>query len=342
MVEIDIEDLHELAAYLRVTGRVGQDETIESRVLSGGVSNRTVWLERAGGQAWVLKQALKKLRVEVDWFSSPERIGREALGMSWLAKLTPAGSVPALVFEDPRQHLLAMEAVARPFENWKSSLLAGEVDERLVGQAAELLGAIHRNSFERREELAGVFAERCFFESLRLEPYYGFTATRVPASAGWLTELMNETRSTTLTLVHGDYSPKNMLIHKGRLILLDHEVIHWGDPAFDLGFFLAHLLSKAHHLPQHRAPFGQSALLFWRIYEAAIAGMPWRSGLEARAVRHTLACLLARVRGRSPLEYLDGQERSRQETAVLSLAASFPMSLSELRDRFLACLSSND
>src|SRR2546421_12268854 len=99
-MELDIEDRAQLESYLRSTGRIGADEQIESRVLAGGVSNRTVWVKRASGEAWVLKQALAKLRVKVDWFSDPARIGREALGLKWLAKLAPPGTITPLVFED--------------------------------------------------------------------------------------------------------------------------------------------------------------------------------------------------------------------------------------------------
>src|SRR5689334_23288532 len=117
---VDIEDAGALVAYLRARGWLRADETPDVRVLAGGVSNRTVWVGRAGGEAWVLKQALAKLRVAVDWFSSPERIRREALGIRRLRELAPAGSIVRLVFEDPEQHLLAMEAVPEPHDNWKS------------------------------------------------------------------------------------------------------------------------------------------------------------------------------------------------------------------------------
>ena len=115
-------------------------------------------------------------------------------------------------------------------------------------------------------ELAGLFDDRSHFESLRLEPYYAFTATQIPAAAGFLQALIAGTRARRLTLVHGDFSPKNILIHRDSLVLLDHEVIHWGDPAFDLGFSLTHLLSKAHHLPNHRADFANAAREYWQTY----------------------------------------------------------------------------
>jgi 5-methylthioribose kinase len=321
--EFDIERPADLLGYLRASGRIGRDETPQMQILPGGVSNRAVLVERPGGEAWVVKQALAKLRVAVDWFSSPARIEREALGLRWLATLAPPGTTTPLIFEDRDNYILAMAAVPRPHDNWKSLLLAGRLDLDHVAQFGRLLGTIGRNA-AGNPELAAVFDDRSFYDSLRLEPYYRYTATQVPAAAPFIGALLEETWATRLTLVHGDYSPKNILVHHGRLILLDHEVIHYGDPAFDLGFGLTHLLSKAHHLPARRADFAAAAVLFWETYLDALGDRPWTVGLEARAVRHTLACLLARVAGRSPLEYLDAAERARQQAVVAALMLDPP------------------
>lgn len=331
---LDIEDPQALLAYLRRTGRIGPDEQPRLTTLQGGVSNRTVLVEREAGEAWVLKQALAKLRVQVDWFSSPERIYREALGLAWLARLAPPGSMTPLVFEDRAQHLLAMQAVPRPHENWKMVLLSGRIQTGHVAQFATLLAAIHREGYLRRAELAEVFADRSFFESLRLEPYYSYSARQTPAAAGFLEALIRDTLARRITLVHGDYSPKNILIHQDRLILLDHEVIHFGDPAFDLGFALTHFLSKAHHLPSLRTKFAAAARECWQVYREALGKPAWAADLEPRAVRHTLACLLARVAGRSPLEYLGPEERIRQRDLVLRVIPAAPARIADLVSRF--------
>jgi tRNA A-37 threonylcarbamoyl transferase component Bud32 len=348
---LDIEQPGALLTYLRHNGHIGVDEQPVIRNLAGGVSNRTVWVQRSSGEAWVLKQALPKLRVSVDWFSSPERIHREALGLRWLTQLAPPGSITPLVFEDHTHHLLAMQAVPQPHDNWKTLLLAGQLAADHVIQFGRLLGTIHRQAYKRRGELAAVFEERAFFESLRLEPYYSYTASQVPAAADFLQHLIAETRACRQTLVHGDYSPKNVLVYQGRLILLDHEVIHWGDPAFDLGFSLTHLLSKVHYLLDQRDAFAAAARQYWQIYTETIGDVfqaypsPVQnylggadSDLEFRAVRHTLGCLLARVAGRSPLEYLDEASRIRQREAVLALLTNPPGRVAELVNEFVARL----
>ncbi len=334
---LNIEQPNELLRYLRDTQRIAPDETPVFETLRGGVSNRTVRVTRPSGEAWVMKQALAKLRVAVDWFSSPERIGREAAGLHHLHALAPTGTIPALIFEDHNHHLLAMEAVAEPHVNWKTLLLAGDVQQAHVEQFGRLLGTIHRAS-SGRNDLVEAFGDRSFFETLRVEPYYRYTAEQHPATRPFFDNLITETLSQRLAVVHGDYSPKNILVCNERLILLDHEVIHYGDPAFDLGFSLTHLLSKAHHVGNQdaakRTEFLEAARLYWQSYLDALGDVDWREGLEVRAVRHTLACLLARVDGRSPLEYLSSAERDWQRELVLGLMANPLSTVAQLVARF--------
>ncbi|MHB8630274.1 MAG: phosphotransferase family protein, partial [Aggregatilineales bacterium] len=301
---LDIENHEQLRAYLIDRGYIRDNEAVVIQNLSGGVSNRTVLVENAMGVSWVIKQSLAKLRVQVDWYSDPNRIHREALGLHWLPEFVPDGTIPALIFEDESTHVLGMAAVPAPHRNWKAMLLNGTVDMHHVSQFGQILGGIHRGAYLKREAVQPVFADQSFFESLRLEPYYLYTAKQHPSTKDFFYSLTNATRANAHTLVHGDYSPKNILVYQDRLVLLDYEVIHFGDPAFDLGFSLTHLLSKAHHLADHQLIFASAVALYWHTYLETIGDVPWRAELEGRTVRHTLACLLARVSGRSPLEYL--------------------------------------
>ncbi|HEY3787197.1 MAG TPA: aminoglycoside phosphotransferase family protein [Urbifossiella sp.] len=335
---LDIENAMALRRYLTAAGLLLENQIITAMVLPGGVSGRTVLVEWPDGRGLVFKQALTKLRVAVDWFSDPVRVHREALGLHWLAKLAPTGSVPGLVFEDSNEHVVGMEAVPRPHSNWKSLLLTGKLETDHVTQFGRWLGTVHRLSWLQRDEIAPAFDDRSFFESLRVEPYYQYTASQVPSAACFLGELIEATRRRRLALVHGDFSPKNVLVHSGRLVLLDFEVIHWGDPGFDLGFGLTHLLSKAHHICAYRGDFGRAAADFYKTYTDALGDLPWAGDLEPVAVRHALGCMLARVAGRSPLEYMSDAERERQRAAVLTLIAQPPIGVDDLIGAFLAHL----
>jgi aminoglycoside phosphotransferase (APT) family kinase protein len=332
VTSIDIEDPLQLRPYLLAHGLASEQEQPTIQVLGGGVSNRTVYVRCSTGE-YVLKQALPKLRVAVEWLSDPRRIHQEALGLSTLGDLVP-GSTPQLIFEDSSQHVLAMRAVPQPHENWKTMLLREGPMADHVRQFAVLLASIHRAACERAHQLQTTFEDRSFFESLRLEPYYQYTASQVPLAQNFLNQLIDRTRATHLTLVHGDYSPKNILIHENKLILLDHEVIHWGDPAFDVGFSMTHLLSKAHHRIAHRPAFITAAKSYWHQYHQTLGDVPWAAHVEVAGVQHTLACLLARCRGRSPLEYLNESEKAHQAEVVVDMMQSPPTNMPRLIEQF--------
>ena len=327
MVALNIENDTELTDYLVQNGHVTPGEPLSLHVLSGGVSNRAVLLQRKTGEAWVIKQALPKLRVKADWFSDPARIHCEALGMRWLAKFTQPRTIPELIFEDTDYHILAMSAVPQPHTNWKHMLLNGDVQAHHIKQFAQILADIHTQSYRQRETVEPVFRERQFFESLRVEPYYSYTSQQQPQAAMFYEQLIADTRQNVLTLVHGDYSPKNILVREERLVLLDHEVIHFGDPAFDIGFSMTHLLSKAHHVGHARRDFVDAAHTYWTHYHEKTTAL---FDHEERSVRHTLACLLARVDGRSPLDYCTDTEQEAQRRATLRLMTTLPATMPEL------------
>lgn len=334
---IDIEQPAALLVYLHANGFIQPTERPQIDYLAGGVSNRTALVTRTSGEQWVIKQALEKLRVQVDWFSSPARIEREAAGLRWVAQAIP-DHTPTLIHLDTATHILIMSAVPQPHENWKLLLLQGALDLNHVRQFAAQLSAIHRYGHMQRDYAHAEFADRKFFESLRIEPYYQYMAAQVPSAHAFIADLIDATRQRLHTVVHGDYSPKNVLVYQDRLILLDYEVIHWGDPAFDLGFALTHLLSKAHYLTAYRGQFVQAATVFWETYQAGVNDLPWFADLEGFAVRHTMACLLARVKGRSTLEYLNQAQRDRQLQVVTALIARPPATIAALIEAFVTAL----
>jgi 5-methylthioribose kinase len=333
--EIDIEEFGSLRRYLTERGHLKPDESISFKRLLGGVSNRTVRVGWPDGHGWVLKQALAKLRVYVDWFSDPERIGVEAKATRWLNALAPKDTTPLFVFEDIANHLMAMEAIPEESESWKSVLLSGRIVSDHFEQFGQLLGTIHRRSSEAGSEISRVFGDTTYFKSLRLDPYYLYAAGKAPIAAWFLEALVEETMHHRHSLVHGDFSPKNTLIYHNKLILLDYEVVHFGDPGFDVGFALTHFLSKANHLQSERHSLAAAAALFWNVYRRQIDRLEWSHILEPRAVRHTLACLLARVIGKSPLEYLTPLQATRQLGAVLELIAKPPSGVNDLISEFI-------
>ena len=319
---MNIENHDELTVYLRAADHVGKQEVVHMTTLAGGVSCNTVQIHRSSGPDIVVKQALAKLKVRQDWFSDPIRIHREAAAMRQLNQITTQGRVPQFYFEDHDLHLLGMEAVPSPHDNWKTLLLGGRIDDRHIEQFGRLLAEIHRASYDD-SSMREQFNDCQFFESLRIEPYYTFTAKQVPKAGKFLRELITDTRCNSSTLVHGDYSPKNILIHQNQMTLVDHEVMHFGDGTFDIGFSMTHFLSKANHVAGHRAAFINASHFYWDTYRNHFAvDKQW----EQRAVRHTIACMLARVEGKSPLEYLSEDDKRAQRKLCLKLMTHLPSS----------------
>ncbi|MBW7890588.1 MAG: aminoglycoside phosphotransferase family protein [Chitinophagaceae bacterium] len=311
---VDIEDIDSLRNYLVDLKQISPGEDCTLQILKGGVSNKTVWVTRPGGEQWVIKQALSKLRVKEDWYCVQDRIEVEYEGLKWLSEILPEGSVPEPVFFDKKDYVLCMSAVPRPHENLKSLLLHGLVEYRVFEKLGIMLGRIHMSG---KEDLRAqsIFDNRRFFEDLRIEPFYEFTAQQLPESRSFYDRLMDETLNIRTTIVHGDYSPKNILVKDEKVILLDYEVMHRGDPAFDIGFFLCQVLSFANHLQGCREKLINAAAVFWENYVETISGADILS--EQLAVKHTLGCLLARVKGRSPVDFLNREEQHRQVTISL-------------------------
>lgn len=327
---MNVEDPASLAPYLHHRGY----EMEESRILPGGVSNNTVLVRLMDGTSIVVKQAREQLKSAAEWISDPARIGQEALAMEWLSHWTPAGSIPGLRFLDTANHILAMEAVPQPHHEWKKLLLSGQIDLNHFSRFGELLASIHRGSYWERSEVEPLFRDQSFFFSLRVEPYYLYAANNEPRAAVFLRELVRETQARRFALVHGDYSPKNVLVRGDQLILLDHEAANFGEPTFDVGFALTHFLSKARHLPEHRERLRAGAHEFWRAYRRGLPATKEFADVSERALRHTLGCLLARVAGKSLLEYLTAEERDTQRATVVRCIGEIPARVEDLIDQF--------
>ena len=229
-----------LVAYLRDAGRIDADERRpRCRVLAGGVSNQTVLVERdsgrgVGAQAGAGEAAGRGRLVQRPGADPPRGAGAALARRS----SRPPGAITPLVFEDHEHHLLAMEAVPQPHENWKIDAARRAAGRDHVEQFGELLG----HDPPPRLGAAGTSWPRSstterFFESLRLEPYYEYTAKQVPEAAPFLaSRLVDDTRAPRDHARARRLQPEERPGPRGRLVLLDHEVIHWGDPAFDLGF----------------------------------------------------------------------------------------------------------
>ena len=168
------------------------------------------------------------------------------------------------------------------------------------------MGTLHAASWLDRA-IAEQIGDRTLFDELRVDPYYRTLAAARPEMQGHLQALIDSLAQNPRSLVHADFSPKNLLLFSGGLMMVDFETGHYGDPAFDLGFFLSHLVLKAcHKIPRHAAYLNLSEV-FWKTYCDVVGpkiGPHELSALWARGVRHFAACAWARLDGKSPVDYL--------------------------------------
>jgi 5-methylthioribose kinase len=293
------------ALYLRETGRVPAGRAVDVQACGWGVSNVVMRVQIEGEAPLVLKQSRERLRTQALWLSRLDRIWTERDALLLLAGILPRGTVPEVVFCDEDNYLFAMTCAPEPFVVWKEHLLAGRTDPAVARQAGEILGTCHARTAREPELLRGRLLDTTLFDQLRVDPYYRTIARGHPDLAPRIDALVaSMPEAPDPTFVHADFSPKNMLVHDHGLTLVDFETAHRGDPAFDLGFFLSHLILKAFRAAPADAPFWNLADEFWSAYLNATS-LDLASPRASRGCVHAAACALARVDGKSRVEYLD-------------------------------------
>ncbi|MBE0626472.1 MAG: phosphotransferase [Burkholderiales bacterium] len=303
----------DLRIALERMGLLRPGETFSAETLAGGVSSdilRVVLNGRAPEISFCFKRALAKLKVAADWRAPVERNHAEAEWLRLAHTLAPR-SAPRILGEDAQAGAFAMEYLdpaAHPV--WKNELREGSISIETAAAVARVIAAVHAGT-ANRADVARRFAYDHVFHQIRLEPYLLATAEKHPDCAARLHELAETTARTKLALVHGDLSPKNILVAAHGPILLDAECAWYGDPAFDLAFCLNHMLLKCLWRPQWRERYLACYDALGSTYLARVDWEP-RAATEARVAQLLPGLFLGRVDGKSPAEYLtDEQDKAR-------------------------------
>ncbi len=278
-------------------------------ILDGGVSSVVILVKTSLG-AWVVKQALQRLRVMDPWFADRARIFAEVACLRLLHDKISGRPAPAVMLEDREMFACMIEYAGDGSRSWKQELLSGVVDRAVTHRVAEILAEIHSKTMGDEGAKKEFWDESNFFQ-LRLDPYLTTTALRHPDIKPHLDEVATSLTNRRLCLVHGDFSPKNiLLLPGGRLWVIDCEVAHYGNPVFDIAFCTNHLILKSIHL--NSLSHLEEAKSLWSTYWSRVV---W-ADLEEDAVRTLAALMLARVDGKSPVEYL--KEMEKEEVRNLS------------------------
>ncbi|HUH92078.1 MAG TPA: aminoglycoside phosphotransferase family protein [Casimicrobiaceae bacterium] len=320
----------EIVSFLRSVGLVAPDSVPKLTELTGGVAS-DIWKVETADRVFVVKRARARLRVAQEWTAPVSRNASEVAWMRTAGAIVP-GAVPAILADDASVGAFAMEYLdPGAFPVWKSELARGRVDIGFAAAVGRTVAAIHAAT-AHSEPVARSFANDAVFHAIRLEPYLGTTARAQPACAESLMALSRQTLATKIALVHGDVSPKNILVGGRDPILLDAECAWFGDPAFDVAFCLNHLLLKCIWVPEATDRF---LAAYGALEDAYVERLTWEAPdvFERRAARLLPALMLGRIDGKSPIEYVTTErDKSRVRRVATALIVSPVASLADVRD----------
>ena len=301
-----------VVTYLSQRGLLTGEATVDT--LTGGVSCVVLAVSNADVDL-VVKQALPELKTKAKWVADQRRAIVEADAMQVYHSITP-DSVPKLIDCDAAEFTLTMSRLPRSCTNWKIDMLEGRIYPEMGAKLGKVLAAWH-NAAAVSDEIKAKFMEDSLFEQLRVTPFYRAVMDKNPDLQPVISNLINEITTVKITLVHGDFSPKNIMeTTDHRPIVLDFEVAHIGNPVFDLAFLLAHLLCKIIRAtqPDEKDLLVETAKQFIASYQQTT-----RLSVAASLPHHIALIALARVEGVSPVNYLD--ESAQQRLVALTKSA---------------------
>lgn len=299
-------DQKELTGYLVKKGLL-KSSGVKVRPLSGGISSELLVMDD-GVNRFVLKRALPKLKVKADWFADVKRNQVEQSYLKYVSGFLP-DVVPAILYSDDKHHFFCMEMLENGLTNWKDQLLKGQIHSIYAEAAGKNLGVIHTKSAGDKA-VENQFDTLANFQELRIEPYLIHTGEQHPDLAMYFNQEAKRLASVKQCLVHGDFSPKNILVSPERFVILDCEVAWYGDPVFDVAFLLNHFMLKALYLPQKADDFIKLSSAAFEAYKIHAKNLV-DAAFEPRLVKLLLLFMLARVDGKSPVEYLNAAQQQK-------------------------------
>lgn len=299
-------------SYLNERKLLSGNATVE--VLTGGVSCVVLAVKSAQREI-VVKQALPELKTKAKWVADQRRAIVEADAMRVYQSITP-DSVPELLDCDEANFTLTMSRLPNTCTNWKQDMLEGRIHPEMGEKLGKILAQWH-NKTAVDAAIKAKFMEGELFEQLRVSPFYRAVADKNPNLQKVINSLIEEITTEKIALVHGDFSPKNILATPDHSpIVLDFEVAHTGNPVFDLGFICAHLLCKTIRTNNsaEKEALIATATNFLNSYRQS-CNLATADSLP----KHVALIALARVEGVSPVNYLD--EPAQQKLVAITKAA---------------------
>ena len=294
---MNLDNIVDVKRYLVKVGFADKADEPLIQNLSGGVSS-SVWKVELKNEHWVIKQALGKLKVKDDWFADVDRIHREHEVMDALYSFLPKKSIPKVLHVDKANHIYMMACAEEGAQTWKELLMDENFNLSIAENAASFLREMHSGSNKINDQDKTRFEDQKYFIQLRIEPFHKHLMQKYPELSPSIQQLIDELTRQKICLVHGDFSPKNILVEKNnQIVVIDFEVAHWGNPVFDLAYSMGHLMLKGWFLKKP-----QELLKLIEVFLATY-------GEEGNNLMpHLGLMLLARMDGKSPVNYIVDEE----------------------------------
>ena len=301
-------------------------ENTQLTSLTGGVSC-DIFLVQDGENSFVVKQALAKLKVKQDWFADTNRNMYEQRYLKYINHYLPEFA-PKVIASYEHDNLFVMEYLGDQHSDWKQCLLKNEFDQSTAQLIGHALGLIHKKSWldpYAKEQ----FDSDVNFSQLRLAPYFETLTTSYPEHEQNILRLCEQILQQKTCLVHGDFSPKNILVKQDDIKIIDCEVAWFGDPAFDIAFLLHHLFLKYFHMKNTELLV--LAKIFYNAYSTTLGKEYLQQISFGHIAKITSLLMLARIDGKSPVEYLTNETQNIVRTKALALFSKNFTSYEELQ-----------
>lgn len=313
---IDIAQEEVLEQYLQKKLLVKSNDDHKIYYCKGGVSGTVAFVQRKEKKPLIIKQALAQLKTKDTWICDPNRMYIEYESNRIYHELMP-NYAPEVYFYDQDNYIYGREAVPDGCPMWKENLMQGILDFEVARKSIEVLVEIH-NECSVREDIKEKFKDKEIFYGLRISPYIDFTVGKHPEITEFAKRISQEMMESSITLVHGDYSPKNIMVIGRDISVLDYEVAHYGHPAFDMAFFSNHFILKAIKFTDYSGAYLAMLKYIVNIYFSKMNYMD-KNRFESTYIRTLAMLMLARVDGKSPVEYLVGDIKKQELVRQISL-----------------------
>lgn len=313
---IDISEERKLKEYLINKNVVKDVDQVKIHYCQGGVSCTVAYVETKE-QPMIIKQALRQLKTKDTWLCDPNRMYIEYASNQIYHDLLP-DCAPKTYFYDEDNYIYGREAVPDGCLMWKDYLMQGDLNFEIAKKSVDVLVAIH-NKCAGDAAIKKAFENKEVFYGLRISPYFEFTTKKHTEISKLCEELTHLMMDSAISLVHGDYSPKNIMIMGEKIQVLDFEVAHYGHPAFDLAFLVNHIILKSVKFEEYAAGYLALAEYMMKRYLSQMTFMNQKE-FEPVFVKTLQMLFLARIDGKSPVEYLCSEPLKQEKVRKISLS----------------------